>query len=141
MRETPAFRDLERALRRAGVIPEFVDRTIAELRDHYLDLTEEAACAGLDADAARAYATRVLGDELDIADVARHNDALLHWSRRYPLAAACGRSVVYAVAMPFVPVVYCAQRRECLARWGVSFGLASVLTASLLLALYSLFPY
>lgn len=141
MPESPPFHELERALKRSGVIPDVIERTIVELGDHYLDLIDEAKRAGLDSISAESYASRQLGDEAEIAGIVRNHQELLHWSFRHPLAAACGRSVCCVFALPLVPVVYCAQRRETLARWGVSFGLASLLTASLFLALYSLFPY
>lgn len=141
MPELPAFRTLEHALERGGVAPEVIGRIVLELREHYLDLAAEAGRAGLDADAAHAYAVHELGDENELAGIVRQQDTLLQWSSRHPIAAACGPSVCCAVALPLVPVLYCAQRREALARWSLSCGLAALLTSSLLLALYSLFPY
>jgi hypothetical protein len=139
--DLPTFEALERALVRGGVAPEIIDRTVVELREHYLDLAEEAERAGLDAESARAYAARELGDEIEIADLVGRQDNLLCWSSRHPIAAACGHSVCYAVALPLAPVLYCAKRREALARWGLSCGLAAIVTSSLFLAIYSLFPY
>lgn len=135
MPETPPFRELEHALSRSGVMADVIERTIGELKDHYVDLLEEAARSGIERAAAETYARERLGRELEIAAVVRRHDELLRWSLRHPFVAACGRSVAYTVAIPIVPVVYCAQRRESLARWSVSFGLATVVTASMLLAL------
>lgn len=141
MPELPAFRGLEHSLEHGGVAPEVIARTVRELQDHYLDLADEARRAGQDVPTAHAYAIRELGDEMALAGIVRRQRVLLRWSSRHPIAAACGHSVCCAVALPLVPVLYCAQRRETLARWGLSCGLAAVLTSSLLLALYSLFPY
>ena len=140
MREMPAFSELEGALKRIGVQPRIIKRTITELQDHYVDLVAEAERAGFAPEAADDYARCKLGDAARIVDVVRQHAELMSWSSRHPLAAACGRSMICAIAIPVVPVVYCAQRRESLARWGLSVGLASVVTASLLLALYSMFP-
>ena len=141
MRETPRFRDLEQALRHSGIDSGVVERTVLELQEHYLDLVDEAQRSGYRSYAAHAYAARTLGKVATIADVVRQHEELRGFSARHPMAAACGRSVCCAIALPLVPVLYCAQRREALMRWGVSFGLASLVTASLLLALYSLLPY
>jgi hypothetical protein len=138
MPEPPQFHALERKLRRGGIKPEFVERTVAELRDHFEDLVDECVACGCSPDTAERRARRALGSEQVIAGAVLDRHELKHWSQRHPLAAACGRSLVIAAALPAVPVFYCAHRGPSIARWTISAGLAAVLTGLLLLGLDAL---
>jgi hypothetical protein len=136
----PQFSGLRESLRHGGISTDCIERMLDELRDHYVDLLDEARTLGLDAEAAVSYARARLGTDADLGRAATCQAALLSWSARHPLAAACGRSLAYAAALPAVPVLYCAHRGPCIARWGASISLGTLMTGSLLLGLYALMP-
>ena len=134
----PKFQSLQETLQRRGVAPVCIERMLDELRDHYTDLLIEARELGLGSEAAVAYARAHLGNDAELGDAVACQQILLTWSARHPLAAACGRSLAYAAAIPAVPVIYCVHRGPGIARWGASISLATLMTGSLLLGLYAL---
>jgi hypothetical protein len=136
----PQFQGLQKTLLCRGVAPACVERMLDELRDHYMDLLDEARELGLGSDAAVAYARAHLGKDAELGNAAACQQVLLTWSARHPFAAACGRSLAYAAAIPAGPVIYCAHRGPGIARWSASISLATLMTGSLLLGLYALMP-
>lgn len=131
----PQFVELERLLRQAGVVNESSQRLVEELQDHYCDLCAAAIENGLDEKRARDRALCAIGAPADIVAVAAQHRDLLSISRRYPLIAGLAHGIA---SMPAMPVAYCAHRRESIARWGASVGLAAMLTAGLLLTLQTM---
>ncbi len=131
----PEFSELQRALVRAGVAPRYVCRTIQELTDHLDDIAADAIAAGADPAAARAAARAVLGTDQDLLAAVAARTELQSWAARWPRAAAIVNQSAFWLAMPFVPVIYCAQHRAAIARWGVSAGLGAVVTAGLLFSM------
>jgi len=140
MPSAPQFRHLRRELLRGGITPEFVERTVSELRDHYMDLRHDALARGCSISVAERQAGASLGRETEIADAVLEHAELKHWSARHPVAAACGRSLAAAVVIPVAPFVYCACRGSSIMRWSVSIGLGFVVTGALLRSLDYLMP-
>lgn len=130
----PLFRNLQRELQRGGVGRRYIERTIAELRDHYADLEQSEIGRGLSPQEAAASAAAAIGDEQTLAAAVLSRPELKQWSHRWPRTARLIRSTALVVAMPAVPVLYCAYRRDVIVRWGASIGLASLLTVGLFLA-------
>lgn len=128
----PQFVELNRLLRQAGIMDRCSRRLIEELQDHYEDLRVEAIERGRDEAGASAAALREIGAPGDIAACAAQYRDLLCISRRYPLI---GRMAGGLAFVPALPVAFCAQRRDSIARWGASVGLAAMLTAGLLLCM------
>jgi hypothetical protein len=129
------FAELELLLHSEGIVDDCSKRLVEELQDHFQDLAAEAFSNGQDIRQACATALREIGAPGDIAAVAVQYRDLLSVSRRYPLIAGLAASLVNA---PALPVAYCTERRESIARWGASIGLAGVLTAGLLLTLQTM---
>jgi hypothetical protein len=127
--------EIEQLLRSEGVAEDCSQRLIEELQDHFQDLCAEAFATGQDIRQAYATAMRAIGAPRDIAAVAVQYRELLSVSRRYPLVAGLASSIINA---PALPVAYCADRRESIARWSASIGLAGMITAGLLLSLQTL---
>ena len=127
--------ELELLLRREGIVDDCSQRLVDELQDHFQDLCAEAFSNGQDVRQACASALREIGAPADIAAVAVQYRDLLSVSRRYPLIAGLASSIVNA---PALPVAYCTDRRESIARWGASIGLAGMITAGLLLTLQTM---
>lgn len=140
------FVELEQLLNQAGIVPDSAQRLTEELRDHYEDRYAEAVDAGLRTEQAAAIAWQSLGSPDDIAAVAAQYRELMSVSHRHPLLAGLiqglahgvANSVLCVVASPALPVIYCAQRRESIARWSVSAGLAAMLTAGMLLSMQTI---
>jgi hypothetical protein len=134
----PQFADLERLLWQAGIIDDCSKRLIEELEDHFQDLEAEERARGIDPRQAHARALHKLGKAADIAAAAAQRNELLDLSHRRPLLAGVARGLVTAVCVPALPVYFCARRREPIARWCASVGLAGLLTAALLLSMQTL---
>ena len=132
------FADLERLLRRSGVHDDCSRRLVEELQDHLCDLVAEERGRGADAGQASVKALLALGRLTDIAAAAAQRTELLTFSHRHPLLADVTRGLVSAAALPAVPVYFCARRRESIARWCASVGLAGLLTAALLLSMQTM---
>jgi len=131
------FAEFERLLRQAGIIDASAQRLVEELRDHYEDLLAAARERGCDPRRARAAASRAIGSPADIAAVAAQHRELVGFPRRHPLLGCLSRGFVSVIAVPCLPVQYCAHRREAIVRWSASVGLAGLMTAALLLSMQS----
>ena len=130
----PRFQSLRTQLREGGVDGRYIERTIAELRDHYADIERSEIGRGISPQAAAAAAAAAIGDERTIAAAVLSRPELRQWTRRWPRAARLLHSTALVAVMPAVPLIYCACRRDVIVRWGASIGLASLLTLGLLLA-------
>ena len=133
----PQFERLNRLLRERGIARRCALRMVAELQDHYEDLLDEFLESGVEPAAARALAREMIGSNQAIAAAAAQQIELLQWSQRYPRMSAISQSVLCVAAWPAAPFYYCAHQRHSIARWGVSISAASVVTATMLLGLYS----
>ena len=131
------FADLQRLLRQAGIVDSSARRIVEELHDHYDDLFAAACERGCEHERARAAAMRALGSPADIVAVARECRELLTFAQRHPRLAGLSRGLACAASAPALPVHYCLDRRDTIVRWGASVGLASMVTAALLLSLQS----
>ena len=134
----PRFKALKKQLLAGGVKPRYIKRTVIELKDHYRDLKAEALRAGMSADAAARFASIELGDQESIARAVLARPELRNWTQSWPRLASGLRTVVLLAVMPAVPVVYCYARSASIARWSISAGLATLVTAALMLGLRSL---
>lgn len=126
---------LEQRLLAEGVVRGVVNRTITELNDHIADIEQAALDRGVPAAEAAAEALELIGGDSAILAAVRAHPELLTWEQRWPAVARYAHAAVYWAERPLVPVAYCAARGESIARWGASTGLASLLTAALLLTL------
>jgi hypothetical protein len=126
------FETLRLELRRGGVTPVFIERTLLELREHLADLEAAALETGLCPEEAARSALERLGSPQTIAAAVLAQPALLGFSHRWPRASAYLRCAVLIAALPGLPVVYCIDRSAQIARWGIASGLAMLLVGSLL---------
>jgi hypothetical protein len=132
------FEALRLELRKRGVAPLYVERTVAELTAHLADLESAARAAGLgDAEAER-VARATLGDDRTIATAVLGRPELLVWSMRYPRVANCLQSAATIGTLPALPLVYCIEHRPELARWGAAFGIAVTIVGGLMAGLNAL---
>ena len=129
------FESLRLELLRSGVTPGYVERTILELGEHYLDLESAALAAGFSADEAARVAWDTLGNERAIAAAILAHPELLTFSTRFPRVAHCLQSAVAIGTLPGLPLMFCIEHRPELARWGAALGLAATLMGSVLAAL------
>jgi hypothetical protein len=121
------FEELRLELKRGGVAPFYVERTLLELGEHYADLESSALAAGYGADEAARRAREALGDEHAIAAAILCRPELLSFDARHPRVASCLHTAVALGAIPGLPLMYCIEHRPELTRWGVAFGLAATL--------------
>jgi hypothetical protein len=135
------FEVLRHELLRGGVSPIYVERTILELGEHYEDLERDALAAGLSSEEAAQAARRTLGDEQSILAAVLARPELLSWSRRWPTLALLARSAAAIGVLPALPVLYCVDRSEYIARWGSAIGIALVLVSMLLTCLNWMIAY
>ena len=134
MREQP-LESLRLELLRSGVAPFYVDRTIEELEDHYLDLESAALSSGASPEEAARNARESLGDARALVAAIVARPELLTFRTRHPRLAHCLQSAAAIGALPGVPLLYCLEHRPELTRWGVSFGAAMTLMGGFLAAL------
>jgi hypothetical protein len=134
MRDTQ-FEELRVELKRGGVAPVYVERTLLELAEHYADLENAALAAGLGADEAARRARDALGDEHAIAAAILSRRELLCFRARHPRVANCLHSAAAIGAIPGLPLMSCIEHRRELARWGVALGLAVTLVGGMLATL------
>jgi len=130
-----AFESLRLELLRSGVESLYVERTIAELGEHYLDLQNEGMAAGLSAEDAARSARATLGTDRLIAAAVLARPELLSFSRRWPRIAHCLESAAAIGALPGLPLLFCIEHRPELARWGVALGAATTLMGGVLACL------
>ena len=133
----PDFSGLRFRLLEGGLAPRFVERTVLELKDHYVDAEADALNAGCSAEEAAARARDALGSESAIAASALARPELMGFAHRWPRCARGLRAFAWYCVLPAVPVVYCAQRGDSIARWGASVSLAILATAVLLFGMQS----
>jgi hypothetical protein len=132
---SPQFESLRLELRRCGVAPLYIERTVVELGEHYADLETAALAAGLPADEAAQVARAALGDERAIATAVLTRPELLTFSTRWPRVAHCLHSAAAVGAIPGLPLMFCIEHRPELARWGAALGLAATLMGGMLATL------
>jgi hypothetical protein len=130
-----AFESLRLELLRSGVESLYVERTIAELGEHYLDLQDEGVAAGLSAEDAARSARATLGTDRLIAAAVLARPELLSFSRRWPRIAHCLESAAAIGTLPGLPLLFCIEHRPELARWGVALGAATTLMGGVLACL------
>ena len=118
-----------------GVTPFYVDRTVAELGEHYADLESAALAAGLTAEEAARAAREALGNEPAIVAAALARPELLTFSTRWPRVAHYLHSVATISALPGLPLMFCIEHRPELARWGAAVSVAAALMGSVLAVL------
>jgi hypothetical protein len=126
------FEDLKLELLRGGIAPIYVERTMIELNEHYVDLENAALASGLSADEAARSARALLGSEQSIAAAVLSRPELLAWSRRWPRVALYAQTAAVLGALPALPVLYCVDRRTEIARWTTAIGAAVVLVGTVL---------
>ncbi len=132
------FEALRLELRKGGVAPLYVERTVTELTAHLADLEGAARVAGFDDAEAERVARAALGDDRAIAAAICGRPELLAWSTRYPRVAHCLQSAATIGTLPGLPLVYCIEHRPELARWGAALGIAVTIVGSILALLNSL---
>jgi hypothetical protein len=133
MPDRAQFEALRLELLKGGVSPIYVERTILELSEHCEDLERDALAAGLTNDDASRTARTMLGAHDLLAAAVLARPELLSWSKRWPTLALLVRSAAAIGVLPALPVLYCVDRGEYIARWGSAIG-AAVLLVGLLLA-------
>lgn len=119
----------------SGVAPRYVERTIEELEDHYVDLENAALACGLSLDEAARCAREALGGERALVAAILARPELLTFSTRWPRVAHCLHSAATLGTLPGLPLLYCLEHRPELARWGAALGLATTLMGGILAAL------
>jgi hypothetical protein len=129
------FEALRLELLRGGVSPIYVERTIIELGEHYEDLERDALGAGMSRDEAAKAARMALGSQEVIIRAVLARPELLSWSRRWPTLALCVRSAAAVGILPALPILYCVDRGQYIARWGSAIGIAVLLVGLLLASL------
>jgi hypothetical protein len=129
------FESLRLELLRSGVDSLYVERTIAELGEHYLDLQNEGVAAGLSAEDAARSARATLGTDRLIAAAVLARPELLSFSSRWPRIAHCLQSAAAIGTLPGLPLLFCIEHRPELARWGVALGAAALLMGGVLAGL------
>jgi hypothetical protein len=134
-----SFEQLARELEAAGTARSVIRRTVQELQDHCEDAQAAALERGLSADAARTEALECLGSVEAIVAEAASRASLLDWRHRWPTSARYVDSIAYCCALPAAPFVYCATHPAGIVRWSLSSGIATCITAAMLLVLQSLF--
>ena len=122
-------------LLKGGVAPFYVERTIAELGEHYADLESAALAAGLTAEEAVRAASDALGNERAIVAATLARPELLTFRTRWPRVATCLHSAAAIGTLPGAPLLFCIEHRPELARWGAAVSLAAALMGSVLAVL------
>ena len=122
------FESLRLELLRSGVNPVYVERTLLELEEHYVDLESAALASGLGANEAARVALASLGNERAIAAAFLVHPELLTFSTRYP-------RVAQYLTLPGLPLMFCIEHRPELTRWMAAVGLAATLMGGVLATL------
>lgn len=129
------FESLRLELLRSGVSPVYVERTIAELGEHYADLEAAARAAGYSAAEAARQARDTLGNDRAIAAAVLAHPELFSFSTRWPRVAHCLHSAATLGTIPGLPLMFCIEHRPELARWGAAVGVAAALMGAIMAAL------
>jgi len=122
------FESLRLELLRSGVNPVYVERTLLELEEHYVDLESAALASGLGANEAARVALASLGNQRAIAAAILDHPELLTFSTRYP-------RVAQYLTLPGLPLMFCIEHRPELTRWMAAVGLAATLMGGVLATL------
>ncbi len=131
----PQFEALRLELRKGGVAPLYIERTITELGEHYADLESAALEAGLSSEEAARAALDALGSQRAIVAACLARQELLTFTARWPRAARYLQSAATIGALPGLPLMFCIEHRPELARWGVALGLATTFMGGMLATL------
>lgn len=129
------FAELEARLLQGGIAPRHVQRALAEFEDHYRDLVEEATDTGVPVEDARARAAARLGDVDCLVGGMLSCPELRSWAFRYPRLAVLVYPLACLLALPAMPVIAGVDKAPVLVRWGASFLVAGLFTATMLLVL------
>ena len=86
MRDCIDYRSLATRLLRGGIAPRRVRRLVAELRDHFEDLRNDALADGMTETEAASRATARLGSEQRVASEMLARPELRSWAARWPWA-------------------------------------------------------
>ena len=129
------FACIEKALLTQGIAPHHVRRTMMELKDHHDDLVAEARSSGANRAQAVAMAKRRLGKPSRLAKEVLTHRELMTPTARWPLLSRTMASALSLLAIPIMPIAYCASHGETIAKWGLSIGLSAIFTATLLLGM------
>ena len=127
-----SLHDYEQELRKSGIAPRHIRRTLAELADHADDLVSELLMAGASHEQASRHAMRELGDPVQIAAAARAQPNLLSWAYRFPQLALIVYPLVWLAA---APVAMGVQYAPAVARLCACLVLSALVTASMILVL------
>lgn len=128
----PDFQRLSVQLQAAGIGRRHAERSVAELKDHYADLVEDLQSRGLDAVAARAEASRQLGDLSVLGQLFAKAPKLRTWPYRYPALARCLLPVACLAVLPVTPVIAGWQHASVVMRWAFAMLASAAFTAILL---------
>lgn len=131
----PDLDTLADELLRAGIAPDVVGRTVAELDDHFEDLVLEQRQRGLERDAAERFALQQLGNLDVVAECMRAEPGLRSWAWRWPKLALVVYPIACLAALPAVPFIAGVEHRESVARWMAGLLIAGLFTASMFLVL------
>ncbi len=126
------FEALKLALEKGGVAPVYIDRTLLELEEHYLDLESDKIADGLSREEAARAAHAALGTEGVIAEAVLARPELREWSLRYPRFASCVRSATTIGLIPGMPVMFCIEHRPELTRWATAVMAAATFVGAVL---------
>lgn len=128
-----SFKELRDHLLTSGIAPRHVNRTIAELNDHFDDLQHEARSKGLSSVDAAAFAASRIGEHEHIARQMLARTELKLWVYRYPRVARFYLPIAYLLLLPAAPVFAGAENATVIARWGTSLMVSAAVTAAMLL--------
>lgn len=126
---------LRSELLESGVAPRHVRRIVAELDDHAEDLRAEAYARGMSNTDAADFATRRIGDQLQIAERILECADLRCWIYRYPRVARVYLPIAYALLLPASPVFAGFANPGIVLRWGAALMLSAGVTAGIMLVL------
>jgi len=127
------FESMRLELLQGGISPRYVERTLIELSEHCEDLERDALVAGLSPYEAARVARAALGSDEVLTAAVLARPELVSWSRRWPTLALCVRSAAAIGVLPALPVLYCVDRGQYIARWGGALS-GALLIVGLLLA-------
>lgn len=131
------FNALATRLLKIGIAPGHAHRAANELRDHYDDLVDHAVDEGANGAIARFQATQQLGEIDDFVAEMGSRRELKTWPYRYPHLAVLVFPLGCLVMLPAIPVFSGIANAATLARWGVSLLLAALVTAGMLLVMWT----
>jgi len=122
-------------LERECIAPEYIERTLDELRMHFEDVRDELTRAGRSSSSAERDALARLGQGHLVARAASAHPGLKTWWKRYPHVAAVAYPLACLAVLPAVPVLAGRQHASLLGRWILSAAASGVVTAVLFLFL------